>query len=184
MFCSNCGTPAQNEQSFCASCGFRLSSQLAPPVTQPVSKGVNLLELNGFTDSSNAPKAMKFIESIKYHFKNYAKFKGRASRSEFWYWFLFCILASYGSIFVVSFVAAILGVEPSAAADLGVAVSVLIAFSLIIPNAAGIARRFHDIDKSGWNFFFVLIPLVGPVLLIVWWCQDGGRDNKYGPAGD
>ena len=182
MFCSNCGTPAQNEQSFCASCGFRLNRQLAPPIAQPVSQPAYLPQLDAATGSSNAPKAMKFIESIKYHFKNYAKFKGRASRSEFWYWFLFCILASYGSIFVVSFVAAILGVEPSAAADLGGAVSALFGLSVIIPNAAGIARRFHDIDKSGWNFFFVLIPLVGPILLLVWWCQDGGPDNDYGPA--
>ena len=85
---------------------------------------------------------------------------------------------------MVSFVAAIFGVEPLTAANLGVAVSTLFGFSMIIPNAAGIARRFHDIDKSGWNFFFVLIPLVGPILVLVWWCQDGGRDNKYGPAGD
>ena len=182
MFCSKCGISVQNEQAFCSSCGFRLISHLAPPITQPDSHAVSFPQPSVGTRSPNAPKSMKFVESIKFHFKNYAKFKGRASRSEFWFWTLFCFLATYGAIFVVSLVAALFGADPSAAAALGVATSYILGFSVTIPSAAGVARRLHDIDKSGWNFLFGFIPLVGPILLLVWFCRDGGPDNKYGPA--
>ncbi len=182
MFCSNCGKPAQNIHSFCSSCGNRLDSQLAPPLIQPDSQAVYFPQPGVDVRSMYAPKPMKFIESIKFRFKNYAQFKGRASRSEFWYWTLFCFLASYGSIFLVSLIASIFGAESSEASILGVSAYYLFWLAVLIPNAAGVARRLHDIDKSGWNFLFGFIPLVGPILLLVWFCRDGGPDNKYGPA--
>ena len=43
-------------------------------------------------------------------------------------------------------------------------------------------RRLHDIGKSGANWFFILIPLVGAILLLVWLVRDGQPgDNAYGP---
>ena len=44
----------------------------------------------------NAPKAMTFIEAVKFSYKNYGNFNGRASRSEFWYWMLYFFVAAYG----------------------------------------------------------------------------------------
>jgi len=42
-------------------------------------------------------------------------------------------------------------------------------------------RRLHDTDRSGWNFFLALIPLVGAIILLVYECQDGTPGvNKYG----
>ncbi len=43
-------------------------------------------------------------------------------------------------------------------------------------------RRLHDIDKSGWNILWFIIPLVGFILTIVWYCRRGTvGDNRFGP---
>ncbi len=43
-------------------------------------------------------------------------------------------------------------------------------------------RRLHDIDKSGWNIFWFIIPFVGFILMIVWYCRRGTvGDNRFGP---
>ena len=43
-------------------------------------------------------------------------------------------------------------------------------------------RRLHDIDKSGWNILWFNIPLVGSILMIVWYCRRGTvGDNRFGP---
>ena len=54
--------------------------------------------------------------------------------------------------------------------------------ALLIPSLAIIWRRLHDIGKSGAFFFCGFIPIVGIILLIVWWCQDSqSGENQYGP---
>ena len=123
----------------------------------------------------NAPKAMKFIETIKFSYKNYVNFNGRASRSEFWYWVLFNILAAFG----LGFVASVLGVDESQIDSL----FGLFILSSIIPNLARIVRRLHDTNKPWTYALFVLIPLVGNVLLTVWFCTKSDMGgNRFGPS--
>jgi uncharacterized membrane protein YhaH (DUF805 family) len=51
----------------------------------------------------------------------------------------------------------------------------------IIPDLAVMARRLHDTDASGWWLLLMLIPLVGMVVLIVWWCLEGSKGpNRFG----
>ena len=123
----------------------------------------------------NAPKAMKFIEAIKFSYKNFVNFNGRASRSEFWYWVLFNILAAFG----LSFVALVLGLDESQIDSLfGIFI-----LSSIIPNLARIVRRLHDTNKPWTYALFVLIPLVGNVLLTVWFCTKSDMGgNRFGPS--
>jgi uncharacterized membrane protein YhaH (DUF805 family) len=43
-------------------------------------------------------------------------------------------------------------------------------------------RRLHDLDRSGWWIFLVLIPLIGAIVLIVWYCTKGTEgSNRFGP---
>ena len=70
--------------------------------------GSTLSESHVSLDGKNAPRAMSFGESIKYSFKNYSNFSGRASRSESWYWVLFVVLVAFslsfaGALLVVDF---------------------------------------------------------------------------------
>ena len=122
---------------------------------------------------------MSFGDAIKSFFTNYANFKGRARRSEFWYSYLF--------VAVIGFVLNL--VVPGQPVDLGNGIvyqGVGILYSLwalatFIPLLAVVWRRLHDVNTSGGYFFMCLIPLVGPILLIVKWATAGNPGpNQYG----
>ena len=98
---------------------------------------------------------MTFQESIKLCFNKYADFSGRATRSEFWWFVLFIILASM----VLSVVSGIL--------------SGLFSLATIVPSLAVGARRLHDIGRSGWWQLLGLIPVIG-VLILIYWCVQPG----------
>jgi len=105
---------------------------------------------------------MTFGESISICFTKYADFTGRASRSEYWWWTLFVILASIATGFISDVVSAI--------------------FSLatILPGLAVGARRLHDTDRSGWLQLLWIIPIIGWIILIVWLVQEGKEPNRFG----
>ena len=109
---------------------------------------------------------MSFAEAIASCFRQYVGFSGRASRSEFWYFELFAVVLSIaGSI-----------IDPT-----GV-VGGLISLALLLPSLAVTARRLHDTNRSGWWILIAFIPLVGIIVLIVWWATRGGPDaNRFGP---
>lgn len=169
MFCGKCGFSNPDANRFCVSCGGPIqfaetpvgsaaSVQFAPPgapVQQPILGG---------TLSSLAPRKMSFGDSIKYCLTNYAKFKGRASRSEYWFFYLFGM--------IVLLVAALVSPELYLLSGLG----------LFIPYIAVLTRRLHDTGRSGAMAWIGLIPLVGFILLLVWTCSEGDKTpNKFGP---
>ena len=103
-------------------------------------------------------------------FERYAKFDGRASRAEYWWFFLANI--------IVSVVLQILG----AAIDLFVIVGFLYSLALLIPGIAVAIRRLHDTGKSGWWLLISLVPIVGVIVLIVFLASEGDPGpNEYGP---
>ena len=60
-------------------------------------------------------------------------------------------------------------------------ISSLLGLALFVPSLAVGARRLHDTGKSGWLQLLHLIPILGTIVLIVFWIQDGNTgDNKYG----
>jgi uncharacterized membrane protein YhaH (DUF805 family) len=64
---------------------------------------------------------------------------------------------------------------------LGGVLQAIASCALFLPSLAVGARRLHDTSRSGWNMLFALIPLVGAILLIVWWCEDSeDGSNEYG----
>jgi uncharacterized membrane protein YhaH (DUF805 family) len=112
---------------------------------------------------------MGFAEAIKAGFSNYVAFSGRAIRSEFWYWVLFVILVEI----VTSIIDYILGHQIT---------TPLFGLAVFLPGVAISIRRLHDTDRTGWWIFIGLIPLIGAILLIVWYCTRGTvGPNRYGP---
>jgi uncharacterized membrane protein YhaH (DUF805 family) len=106
---------------------------------------------------------MTFVDSIRTCFKKYADFTGCASVSEFWWWILFTILAGI----VLEMVSHKL--------------SILFSLLTFLPGIAVAARRLHDTNRSGWLQLLFLIPVIGWILVIVWWVQDGKVPNRYCP---
>ena len=95
---------------------------------------------------------MDFVQAIKSCLGQYATFSGRASRSEYWWFFLFQV--------IVLIIASVLG-------DI---VNLLVSLALLLPALAVGARRLHDIGRSGWWQLLVLTG-IGVLLLIFWWVQ-------------
>ena len=131
---------------------------------------------------------MNFQQAIVSGFKKYVQFSGRASRSEFWYWTLFVIIGSgIASLLgaVVNEIMAQMDSMPAslvALAELGQSMVHLgFGIGIILPSMAVTARRLHDINKSGWCWFVCLIPLIGVIVLFVWYCKKGdGGENRFG----
>ena len=78
--------------------------------------------------------------------------------------------------FLLSMAAGVIGVAMH-----GQVIGALVGLALFLPSLALQVRRLHDTDRSGWWVLIGLVPLVGVILLIVWWCQDGTPgDNRFG----
>ena len=86
---------------------------------------------------------MNFQESISVCFKKYFNFKGRASKSEFWYFYLFIIIVLFAAGFL-------LGMLLPTDASYDTLVIWVIYLPLLIPAIAATARRIHDFGRSGW----------------------------------
>jgi uncharacterized membrane protein YhaH (DUF805 family) len=108
-------------------------------------------------------------------FKKYAVFSGRSQRAEYWYFFLFNILACI-------LLAVIDGVITYYTETPLTILTGIYSLAILIPGLAVLIRRLHDIGKSGWMMFVGMIPLVGPIWLFVLLVTDSNPgDNKYGP---
>ncbi len=123
-----------------------------------------------------------FVDTFKHR---YIDFKGRASRSEFWYFNLFTTLiymVLYIPIMVSLFSSIETGAPPGTLITVLSGLLSLFGLAIFLPSLGLIARRLHDINKSAWNYLFILIPLIGFILLIVWFATDSQPGtNKWGP---
>jgi uncharacterized membrane protein YhaH (DUF805 family) len=116
---------------------------------------------------------MNFTEAIKSGFQNYANFNGRNQRSAYWFWVLFTVI---GGIVTGLLDVAIMGSES------WMPINSLFTLGTIIPSLAVAARRLHDIDRSGWWQLLHFVPLIGTIVLIVWWASRGTPGpNRFGP---
>lgn len=107
--------------------------------------------------------------------KKYAVFGGRARRKEYWFFFLFNIIIS----FIVGLIDGFTGsFNPEAGIGILGAIYTLAVF---IPGLAVSVRRLHDTNRSGWWLLIGLIPLIGAIVLIVFFVQDSTPgQNQYG----
>lgn len=107
--------------------------------------------------------------------KKYADFSGRAQRSEYWYFLLFYILITL----VLAVVDPLFG---SFHGNSGYGLfSSLFTLAMLIPSIAVGVRRLHDIDRSGWWMLMALLPLIGSIVLFVFFVQDSqAGENRFG----
>ena len=110
--------------------------------------------------------------------RRYADFSGRSRRKEFWM-FQLGIFLLYIAVLIL---AAILGAISETLSGIVMIIFAIAMLGLIIPSIAVAVRRMHDQDKSGWMLLLGLIPLIGSIILLVFYCTEGTPGpNQYGP---
>jgi uncharacterized membrane protein YhaH (DUF805 family) len=104
--------------------------------------------------------------------KRYAQFDGRAGRAEFW-WFALANLIVGGILSILGQVTFLFSI-----------IYFVYSVALIVPGLAVGVRRLHDTNRSGWWLLLIFIPLVGAIVLIVFFATAGDAgSNTYGPPG-
>lgn len=108
-------------------------------------------------------------------FENYANFNGRARRSEYWYFVLFNMIFAIMAMILDNLLG--LNFDPIPYGWL----YLIYALALFLPGLSVAVRRLHDLNKSGWFMFIVLIPIIGSIWLLVLFCTEGtSGPNSYG----
>ena len=140
---------------------------------------------------------MSFFDAVASAFRRYFDFSGRSSRSEFWWFFLFCIL-----LYMLAFSLTINEIgelNPSNPEEfLSQALTSWFGIAVIltlIPSISISVRRFHDINMSGWwyvalqiapsilaqfIFIFSFISFITLFAYLYFMCAEGGKENQYG----
>jgi uncharacterized membrane protein YhaH (DUF805 family) len=103
---------------------------------------------------------MDFQTSVKTCFSKYVDFSGRASRPEFWWFFLFCFIASV----VLSIISQSL--------------SGLFSLATLLPSLAVGARRLHETNRSGWWQLLWFVPIIGWIIIIVFLAQEAKANTS------
>ena len=133
MNCSVCSTEFKPNARFCGVCGATVT-----------------IENPGYDNDGMSPEnpMVGFGQAIKLGFGKYADFGGRATRAEYWWWQLFCVLVS-----MIPIIGSIIGL------------------AVFIPSLAVTSRRLHDVGRTGWwqalpwGLFFVFVTsLVGVII--------------------
>jgi uncharacterized membrane protein YhaH (DUF805 family) len=112
-----------------------------------------------------------FTDAIKNGFNNYVTFKGRASRSEYWYWTLFVVLLSICTqLFDVA----------AFPQSLWSPTNTIFAIITFLPGLAVCVRRLHDINRSGW-WLLIVLTVIGAFVLLYWAIKNSDQGkNSYG----
>lgn len=104
--------------------------------------------------------------------ERYTKFDGRARRAEFW-WFVLANLIVY----------VVLAILAGAVSAIFWVLYVAYALAMIVPSIAVAIRRLHDTGKTGWLLLISFIPVVGPIILLVFYLLDSTPGtNQYGTS--
>ncbi|MGD0293685.1 MAG: DUF805 domain-containing protein [Terracidiphilus sp.] len=109
--------------------------------------------------------------------KKYAQFSGRSRRKELWMFTLFnCIFSWALYILGIVFKENMLG-------TIFLGLYFIYVLAVLVPGLAVGVRRLHDTNRSGWWWFIILVPFVGPIILLVFWVLDSQPGtNQYGPC--
>ena len=129
-----------------------------------------------------------FGEAIKRAFAGWSTWSGRATRAEYWWWFLFVWLVS-----LIPYVGIFASMDWTTTGDgsfegTGGGASVLwwilfvvVWLALLLPSIAVSVRRLHDTNRSGWWYWIVLVPCIGGIwYLILMLLPSTPGQNQYG----
>ena len=150
MFCPKCGKQNSDDTKFCNNCGTSIEILAGAKHITPTVGEIG--------------DSMTFGKSISTCFSKFFDFNGRASRPEYWWFYLFNLLLSWGSILV----------------DSSQVLSLLLNIVIFFPVIGAGARRLHDTNRSGW-WQLIMLTIIGIIPLIIWLASTGSdQENQYG----
>lgn len=115
---------------------------------------------------------LTFKQAIELAYRRVKDWEGRSGRAEFWWFVLF--------YFIVAIILSLLAGEDGPGFALGLLAFVVTLVNFIVMLAAAV-RRLHDTGRSGWWVLLGLIPIIGTIILIIWYAQKGDPlPNRYG----
>ena len=129
-----------------------------------------------YTMTTTPTVSYNLVSSVTSCLKRYCKANGRACRSEYWYWQL--------ALFILGLIIGGIETAMGYGIDESSTISKLIDLALFLPGLNVFIRRMHDIGRSGWNLFWVLLPVIGWIILLVYCCKPSGEPNEYGDGPD
>ena len=110
-----------------------------------------------------------FVDAVRGAIGNIFTWRGRASRSAFWW---FALLQAVADL-IVSWIS-----DQSTAA--GIVLDILVGLPLVIAGIAVAVRRLHDTDRRGWWWWIGFVPFVGWIILLVFFVLPGTRGpNRF-----
>ncbi|NYT43990.1 DUF805 domain-containing protein [Alcaligenaceae bacterium] len=102
---------------------------------------------------------MNFGTAISTCLSKYANFTGRATRSEYWWFYLFVVLVTWGASLVA-----------------GETFSTIVSLAFTLPVFAVGARRLHDTGRSGW-WQLLILTIIGLIPLVIWLASDSKKED-------
>lgn len=133
---------------------------------------------------------MSFVDAVRTCLSKYATFEGRATRSEFWWFYLFVLMVSVVVVmpgYILMLAGGLAtgdGETPGAVFWIGLIlliVGALVTLAFVVPQLAVGCRRLHDRGQSGWLQLLLFVPCGNIVLLVLWALEGTAGDNAYGP---
>lgn len=123
---------------------------------------------------------MTFADSISTCFRKFTDINGRASRSEYWWFYLFCVMVNI-AIFMVSILIGYLVADIIGMILFGnIGVYILIPIVSLLLLFAVTIRRLHDTGHSGLWYLIIFVPLIGPFWLLILLMTGNNDENQYG----
>lgn len=122
-----------------------------------------------------SPVSYNLITATTSCLKRYVTFSGRACRSEYWYWVLATFIAG-----ILTACADIAFVGMEGVMNDNTPISDIFNLLIMLPGLAVFVRRLHDTGRSAWNLLWLLLPIIGWIITLVYCCQDSREANKYG----
>ena len=167
MTCRYCGELLSEHDKFCPNCGAKVeASKAETTVINPVhthQDGCGHQEEQVHQGYVANPQSVSFLTAVKLFFTRYADFNGRSRRSEYWWVCLFNAI-----------VGGLIGVVLPR-------LSGLWTLAILVPTLALVVRRLHDVGKRGWFYLWILLPLAGPIIILIQLLKDSTEDNEWGP---